>query len=297
MKKTTDSIHFWNPYTSCVEEEEIYGERFLRFAYETQLGRFFLWALVKRAFFSKWYGSRMDAPKSAEKIEPFIKEYGIDMDDYLVPEGGFRHFNDFFYRELAPGARPIEDTEVVIPADGRHLAIPELGKETWLYAKGFQFRLETLLAGTDFVDTWQGGAALISRLCPVDYHRFHAPVSGRISKVIDLEGPLFSVSPIALRRDIDYLLTNKRKLVVIESAEIGTVAFIPLGATCVGSIELGVEAGDVVSKGQELGYFRFGGSCVISLFAKDRLKFAEKFDSSCQREMELYERMGRALSR
>ncbi|MEM9026556.1 MAG: phosphatidylserine decarboxylase, partial [Verrucomicrobiota bacterium] len=206
-----------------------------------------------------------------------------------------RNFNHFFYRKLSEGARPIAEVDAVFPADGRHLGIPEIGRESWLYAKGFQFRLETLLAGTDFLNTWRGGAGIISRLCPVDYHRFHAPVSGRVSAIIDLEGPLFSVSPIALRRNIDYLLTNKRKLVVIESPQVGRVGFIPVGATCVGSIVLSEEVGREVEKGQELGYFRFGGSCVITLFERGQICLGGKFIEAQEREMELYERMGRSL--
>ncbi|MEM7672525.1 MAG: phosphatidylserine decarboxylase [Verrucomicrobiota bacterium] len=295
MKKSAEPIRFWNPYTAKVEEEDVYGERFLRFAYETPLGRVFLGALVKRAFFSKWYGWKMDQPGSVDKVERFIRDYGIEMSDYTVPEGGFRHFNDFFYRKLSEGSRPIAEGDAVFPADGRHLGIPEIGRESWLYAKGFQFRLETLLAGTDFLNTWRSGAGLISRLCPVDYHRFHAPVSGRVSAIIDLEGPLFSVSPIALRRNIDYLLTNKRKLVVIESPQMGRVGFIPVGATCVGSIVLSEEVGCEVEKGQELGYFRFGGSCVITLFEKGQIRLGGKFVEAQEREMEVYERMGRSL--
>ncbi|MGB0372653.1 MAG: phosphatidylserine decarboxylase [Opitutales bacterium] len=293
---SAEPIKYWNPYTSRVEDEEVYGEGFVRFAYETSLGRFFLWALVKRAFFSHWYGRKMDRATSAEKVDPFIQQYDIEMGDYVTPEGGFAHFNDFFYRALAPGARPIAESKAVFPADGRHIGIQEIGSETWLYAKGFQFKLATLLAGTELENVWKGGTGVISRLCPVDYHRFHSPVSGKVVSIMDLEGPLFSVSPIALRRNIDHLLTNKRKIVVIDSPEMGRVAFIPVGATCVGSIVLGVKEGDTIGMGSELGYFRFGGSCVITLFEEGRVNLRSDFASAHCQELELYERMGASLS-
>ena len=292
----SEPIQVWNPYTSKIEEETIYGEGFLRFAYENPVGRCMLWAFVKRALFSKWYGWRMDQPASAQKVDPFIRDYGIEMSEYLEPEGGFAHFNEFFYRKLAPGARPIAGGSAIFPADGRHIAIPVIGEESWVYAKGHRFRLETLLAGTAYEKLWQGGSALISRLCPVDYHRFHAPVSGRCVHVQDLDGPLFSVSPIALRRRLDYLLSNKRRLVVFETEAMGRVAVIPLGATCVGSIETSVECGQEVEKGADIGYFRFGGSCVITLFEAGMLDFRSEFENAHSRDMELYERMGNSLS-
>lgn len=290
-----EPIEFWNPFTQSVEQEHVYGEGFLRWIYETYPGRCVLAAWVKRAFFSSWYGRQMDHPKSKSKIEPFIKDYDIDMDDYVVPKGGYRHFNDFFYRTLAQGARPLAESGAVFPADGRHLLISEIGKEAWLYAKGHRFHLETLLCGTGYERTWAGGAALISRLCPVDYHRFHTPVSGVCEAVVDLEGPLYSVSPIALRRSVDYLLVNKRRLIVLDSESHGRVAFIPVGATCVGSIITNVRPGDMISRGDELGYFRFGGSCVITLFERGAINFKEDLHTALGQNLELYDRMGRSL--
>ena len=287
-----DPIEFWNPDTQMLEQEHIYGEGFLRFAYEHPAGKFLLWALVKRALFSKWYGSRMDAPKSAKKVVPFIADYGIEMSEYVTPPEGFAHFNDFFYRKLAEGARPIADSSVVFPADGRHWAIPEIGKETALYVKGQTFDLKTLLAGTGYETNWMGGVGLISRLCPVDYHRFHAPVSGVVESVQDIGGPLYSVSPIALRKNIDYLLTNKRRIIVLTTESLGKVAFIPVGATCVGSINTDSKVGDSVTQGDELGYFRFGGSCVITLFERGAGAFTNTFDGAFERNVELYAQMG-----
>jgi phosphatidylserine decarboxylase len=77
---------------------------------------------------------------------------------------------------------------------------------------------------------------LISRLCPSDYHRFHFPVSGIPSEAKLVNGSLYSVSPIALRRNIRYLVMNKRVITLIEAPEFGTVAMIEVGATNVGSI-------------------------------------------------------------
>ena len=84
--------------------------------------------------------------------------------------------------------------------------------------------------------TFAAGSMLISRLCPVDYHRFHFPVGGLPGPSQRIDGWLYSVSPIALRRNLRYLIANKREITVINSPEFGQVAMIEVGATNVGSI-------------------------------------------------------------
>ena len=252
-------IQFFNRYTEAIESESIYGESYLRWTYENPFGRLALWLLVKRSLFSAWYGWRMDRPTSRNKIEPFIEEYRISMVDYGQGPEGYRTFNEFFYRKLGPGARPVaEDEEVVaLPADGRHLAIPDLSKVERIYAKGQSFDLQGFLGSAEQAERFAGGSMVISRLCPVDYHRFHSPVGGRLNRIEQIPGPLYSVSPIALRNRMSYLWSNKRVLALIETENLGMVAFVPIGATCVGRIHMTLQEGGRLSKGSELGYFAF----------------------------------------
>ena len=122
----------------------------------------------------------MDRLTSRNKVEPFIEQYRIAMDDYRQASEGYRTFNEFFYRKLEPGARPIAENEGVVafPADGRHLAIPDLSKVERIYAKGQSFDLPGFLGSAERAERFTGGSMVISRLCPVDYHRFHSPVEG-----------------------------------------------------------------------------------------------------------------------
>ncbi|MCH2615167.1 MAG: archaetidylserine decarboxylase, partial [Opitutales bacterium] len=259
-------IQFYNRYTQAIESESIYGESYLRWTYESPFGRLALWLLVKRSLFSAWYGWRMDRLTSRNKVEPFIEKYRIAMDDYRQGPEGYRTFNEFFYRELGPGARPIAGNEdvVALPADGRHLAIPDLSKVERIYAKGQSFDLPGLLGSAEQAERFTGGSMVISRLCPVDYHRFHSPVEGRLTQIERIPGPLYSVSPVALRNRMSYLWRNKRAMALIETRNLGMVAFVPIGATCVGRIHMTVHEGCRLSKGSELGYFAFGGSCVAT---------------------------------
>lgn len=280
-----------------MESESIYGESYLRWTYENPFGRLALGLLVKRSLFSAWYGWRMDRPTSRDKVEPFIEQYRIAMDDYRQAPEGYRTFNEFFYRELGPGARPIaEDEDVVaLPADGRHLAILDLSRVERIYAKGQSFDLPGFLGSTERAERFACGSMVISRLCPVDYHRFHSPVEGRLTQIEQIPGPLYSVSPIALRNRMSYLWSNKRVIAVIETQNLGMVAFVPIGATCVGRIHMTVQEGVRLSKGSELGYFAFGGSCVATIFEKGRVQLAEDLISHSANSTEVYAKMGDKL--
>jgi phosphatidylserine decarboxylase len=293
----TYPIQFYNRYSETVESESIYGESYLRWTYENPLGRLALWLLVKRSLFSNWYGWRMDRPGSREKIGPFIKRYEIDMDDYQRNAEAFKTFNEFFYRELKPGARPIAVGEdvVTLPADGRHLAIPDLATVERIYAKGQSFDLTAFLGRADLANRFADGSMVISRLCPVDYHRFHAPVSGKVASIEAIQGPLYSVSPIALRNRLSFLWNNKRVLTLIETESLGTVAFVAIGATCVGRIHMSISENEDLSKGDELGYFAFGGSCVATIFEKDRIELAADLLRQSANSREVYAKMGDVL--
>ena len=115
----------------------------------------------------------------------------------------YRTFNEFFYRALKPEARPITAGEAVavFPADGRHLVFPNVDAVEGFYVKGAKFTLAELLGDGALAAEFAGGAMLISRLCPVDYHRFHFPVAGTPGDARLINGWLYSVSPVALRRN------------------------------------------------------------------------------------------------
>jgi phosphatidylserine decarboxylase precursor len=383
----SDPITYFDRYDRTLKTERIYGERWLRWAYEQPVGRFAVWLLIRRAFFSRWYGARMNKRYSDLRILSFIAEYDVDVREFVKSPFDYKTFNEFFYRALKPEARPIAPgAEVaVLPADGRHLAFPDVEAADGFYVKGVKFTLAELLGeggaaaqakpihaapvsasedgavsvpppsaanataepmadpvsasegpGTAASQTkpdqtnaghaqattspgeasvppappsppiptpfpaglaqkFAGGSMLISRLCPSDYHRFHFPVSGTPSETWLLNGWLYSVSPIALRRNLGYLVENKRMLTLIESPEFGTVAQIEVGATNVGTIRQFFEAGRPVQKGEEKGLFAFGGSCVITLFERGRIAFDPDLVASSGRQIEVYARMGDRL--
>jgi phosphatidylserine decarboxylase len=290
-------IEFYNRYSRQLETEQIYGEKWLRFAYENPVGGAFVWLLAKRRFFSAYFGWRMSRRYSAAKVLPFILDYNLDHTEYAKSPLLYKTFNEFFYRALKPEARPIAEGErlAVLPADGRHLAFPDVDAADGFYVKGAKFTLTELLGDAALAEKYLGGSMLISRLCPVDYHRFHFPAAGMPGEPRLINGWLYSVSPIALRRNIRYLVENKRVLTLLETPAFGTVAILEVGATNVGSIKQSHGPGRAVAKGEEKGYFKFGGSCVITLFQRGRIHFETDLVTQSAQHIETYAKMGDRL--
>jgi len=294
-------IRFYNRYTGKIQTEKVFAEGWLRFAYENPAGRFLSWALFRRALFSRFYGVKMNKRVSALRILPFIAKYDIDSDEFAKSPFDYKTFNEFFFRALKPGVRPIApgDRVAVFPADGRHLAFQDVTQAPGFYVKGATFTLAELLgeaklppAEQTLASTFAEGSMLISRLCPVDYHRFHFAVSGTPEESRRIDGWLYSVNPIALRRNLRYLLANKREVTVIDSPQFGKVVMIEIGATNVGSIRETFMAGRPVAKGDEKGMFAFGGSCVVTIFQKNRIRFDADIVAQSAQHLETYAKMG-----
>lgn len=288
------AIQFHNRYSGQIEEEAIYGEKWLRWSYETAPGRFLLNTLVRRPFFSKLYGRAMDKPSSRVRIEPFIEKYGVAKSEFQEKPGAFATFNDFFYRRLKPESRPVTPGEKIAtaPADGRHFGYQDLSKVPGFIAKGQRFDLRKFLDDEALAERYSDGSALISRLCPVDYHRYHFPCAGLPGKPRLINGWLYSVNPVALRRNIRYLIDNKRSYCLLDSPVFGSVLYAEIGATCVGSLVNTYVPGQRVEKGAEKGYFKFGGSCTILLFEKGRIRLDSDLIENSGRYLETYVRMG-----
>jgi len=293
---TVDSIRYYNRHTGTHETEEIYGEGFLRWAYGNPLGNLSLHAFVKRPAFSKWYGWRMSKPESAQRVLPFIAKYGLNPDDFAETPRSFRSFNEFFFRKLKTAARPIDAAPVVFPADGRHLGFPDISAIDSFFVKGQRFDLAGLLDNAALAAKYAKGSLVLSRLCPVDYHRFHFPAAGTPSETRLINGPLFSVSPIALARNLSYLWTNKRTLTELKTEDFGTILLLEIGATCVGTIQQTFTPGQPVAKGAEKGYFAFGGSSTITIFEPGAVTLATDLLEHSARQTELYARVGSALA-
>lgn len=296
QSRAVEPVRYFNRQTGSVETEQIYGEYWLRLAYEHPCGTI-LRRIIKRPFFSAWYGWRMNRPSTREKIAPFIAEYGLDPTEFADDPESFGSFNEFFFRKLKPEARPLDATpnSVVFPCDGRHLGFADISKIDGVFVKGQRFDLPALLGSEELAKTYSQGSLVLSRLCPVDYHRFHFPAAGTPDQSTLLNGPLFSVSPLALRKNLRFLWENKRVLTKIETSDFGTILFLEIGATNVGSIHQTYPPGEPVERGAEKGYFAFGGSSTITIFEPGAITLADDLLEQSSQQLELYTTMGSYL--
>jgi phosphatidylserine decarboxylase len=290
-------IQFYNRTTGEVETEVVYGEQWLRWILFNPFGQIALHAVAKRAWFSRWYGWRMNSTGSASRVKPFIEQYNIAESEHVKTANEFTSFSDFFYRKLKPEARPVDaaDDSAVFPADGRHLGFAKASAVEGVFVKGQRFNLSKLLGDQKLAERFADGAAVFSRLCPVDYHRFHFPVAGIPGEARLINGPLYSVNPLALRDRLSILWENKRFITEIESEQFGIVLMLEIGATNVGSVNHTFVPTRPVAKGEEKGYFAFGGSATLTLFEPGRVKLDEDLLEQSAQQRELYAKVGDRL--
>ncbi len=292
-----DGISYINRYSGEVEQEKVLGEKAIRWIYGTSLGRLSLHALVKRACFSKLLGWLKNCPSSKNDIAPFVEAFGINMDESVKSLDEFTSFNDFFYRKLKPNARPICGVgQVSLPADARHSAWQNAAEITSVFVKGQSFDLPALLGSKELAERYAEGAVVLSRLCPVDYHRFHFPLAGVPEAAVRIDGPLASVSPYCLAQNLSWLWTNKRELTILHTDEAGDVLLLAVGATGVGSIFQTYESGQSVAKGAEQGYFAFGGSTVMTFFLPNKVRIADDLLANTANGFETFARQGDSLA-
>ncbi len=263
-------ITIWNRQKQRAEIEKVYGDGFVKALYETKLGLFIENYFLSSARFSKIYGSFQSSVLSKRKIPEFIKNFSIPMEDYENVD--YKNFNDFFIRRFKVGKREFIANESVLPAfaEARYSAYASLDDSIQFPVKGSLLNINTLLQSEKTAKHFIGGPAFIARLCPVDYHRFHFPDEGKVISSYSVHGKLHSVNPIALAVNENIFLRNERQVSILETKNFGLLAYIEVGALCVGRIVQSYSSDQSFSRGEEKGYFLFGGSTVILVGEKGK---------------------------
>lgn len=238
--------------------------------------------LEKDTDFQQWVhrfvddlGMFLDTPESAQGLETFFADPRYRVDDYIVAPSGWMTYNQFFARHIKPGKRPIaglcDNSIIVSPADSVFIGKWKIDENSMITTKGFRWSVLELLEGSSYRDRFVGGTLMQSYLSPYDYHRYHAPVSGVVKETRKIQGKVVlnvykkENGTLAVRDELGYQFTQERGLIVIESP-VGLVAVMPVGMGIVSSVNLTVDKDATLTKGEELGFFAFGGSDVIILF-------------------------------
>lgn len=238
--------------------ESVMGDGALRFAYETLLGRTLWPVLFGSKIISSVLGRRYDSPKSKKDIATLASIPGCQPEEAEKPMADYGSFNEFFTRRLKPGTRPIGEG-VVSPADGRLMLYLNADADRPFPLKGAMRSLRTVF---DLQAPSGKYDIAVIRLAPVDYHRFHFPCACTTPEPVKVvPGQYHSVNPIALVRRPDVYADNERQILKCQAA-FGNFWLVDVGAFGVGTI-VQTYTGEKHDKGDEKGYFKFGGSTVI----------------------------------
>src|SRR5499425_505094 len=227
------------------------------------------------------WGQFLDTPASASGIPSFVARPNYNIGDYFVGPSGWLTFNQFFAREVKPGKRPIaeprNDRVIVSPADSTFAGAWDIDANSKVTVKGVSWPIAKLLDGSPYQDAFKNGIYTHSFLNVDDYHRYHVPVAGEIKEVRKIQGRVY----VNLIRNADgslgvidgdtYQYNQERGLIVIDSPEVGLVAVLPVGIGFVSSVNLTPEVGARLQKGDEFGFFLFGGSDIVMLFQNKKV--------------------------
>ena len=265
--------------------------------YKTAFGRFLLKPLVSRRV-SQLAGAFLDRPCSRFLIPLFVRKNQIDLSEYETE--GWNSFNDCFSRKIKAGMRRMSTSPSVLaaPCDGLLRAYP-IQDGTVLPVKESRYTIASLLRSEKLAKRFDGGTCLVFRLCVNHYHRYSYIESGEKSRNVFIPGVLHTVRPVALR-ERPVFTENCREYTLIRTENAGTILQMEVGAMLVGRI-VNLQQEAQVKRGQEKGYFAYGGSTIIVLLQKNRAVLSEQIMSASGRGEEtpvkLGEKIGTILDR
>ena len=239
--------------------------------------------------FARDWGAYLDTFESAAHVDSFRTNPAFRWGDYMPPPSGYLTFNQFFARHVKPGRRPVDspcdDRVLVAPADARFVGQWPIADDSTIVVesgtlslKGLRWSLEQLLADSPYAARFAGGVVTHSALRTFDYHRWHAPAAGTVLETRVIQGRAWldvkvettevdgrAVKRIEAVEGTGYQFMQTRGLVVLDTAA-GLIACLPVGMAQVSSIVITAEPGVELRKGEEMGYFQFGGSDFVMVF-------------------------------
>jgi phosphatidylserine decarboxylase len=222
-------------------------------------------------------------------IRRFVAAYGVNLDEAARGIGEFESFNDFFTRELKPGARPLADAAkfILSPADGAVSQLGSIAGGRIIQAKGRDYSVAEILGGgAEDAARFEGGRFITIYLSPKDYHRVHMPARGTLAKTSYIPGDLFSVNT-ATAEGVDRLFARNERLSCRFDGPDGHFASIMVGAMIVAGIDTVwpnqfrthadapvhedfAQQGRSFAAGDEMGRFYLGSTAVL-LFEPGRV--------------------------
>ncbi|MFT6407722.1 MAG: phosphatidylserine decarboxylase [Arenicella sp.] len=301
---SSKEISYFSRPTQSMETELVYGDSAIKFIYDNSFGQI-LAPLIASKPVSQLYGCFQDWSISSNKVAPFVEKFDIDLSMYKSgsisaekKENSYKSFNEFFIREFEANKRAFVDDQDKMPAfcEARYFGHQAISSDVKIPVKGKLLNSKDLLGGSKWSETFAGGPLLIARLCPVDYHRYHYPLSGETLDSFQIKGQYHSVNPIALSSKPEIFIINERRASILETEKFGKLAYIEVGAAMVGKIIQSHDEATSHNKGDEKGYFLFGGSTVILLGEKGKWSPSEDIQRNTKDGVETYLHLGEEVA-
>ena len=265
---------------------------FLNFLYNTFIGRLFLKLLITRSI-SVMVGLFMNSRLSKCLIKRFIDKNDINVFEY--DDRKYRSYNDFFTRKVISYKRPINASKDVLisPCDSKLLAY-KITKDLTLNIKNSYYSINSLVED-DILEDYIGGDALVFRLSTDNYHRYCYIDSGSKGKNYKIKGVFHTVQPISLER-YNFYNTNSREWTILNTNNFGKVIQVEIGALCIGKIKNAHET-HIFKRGEEKGYFEFGGSTIVLLFKKNTIKLDDDIYNNSKENIETIVKYGERIGK
>ena len=276
-----------------VTVEENDQDKLLRHLYNDRGGRLCLRVLVS-PWISKMAGRLLNTGFSARFVGDFVEKNRIDLS--ICEKQKFSSWNDFFTRRLRQGERSVDEREKVLvsPCDGK-LSVYRIDKNSRFWIKDTEYTVEQLLRNKSLAERYLGGYALVFRLTVDDYHHFCYPADGKKSDNVVVPGIFHTVNPVA-NEVYPIYRENAREYTLLKTEKFGTVLMMEVGAMMVGKITNVEKKSVSVKKGQEKGWFEFGGSTIILLLQHGKVRLDYDLIENTENGYETVVRMGERIS-
>ena len=274
---------------------EIKEDKTTLFLYKTFIGRIILKIITLRLI-SKIIGLFLSTRLSKFIISIIIKKNNIDMSEYV--ETKYKSFNDFFTRNIKQEKRNIElNKNILISPCDANLSVYRINKDNKFNIKGSSYSINELLKDNISKD-YLNGYICIFRLCVDNYHHYCYIDNGYKSANNYIQGILHTVRPIALKKYNIYH-QNSREWSILHTENFGDVIQIEIGALLVGKI-VNHHSNYQFQKGEEKGYFEYGGSTICLLFKKNTIRIEDDILNNTKNDIETTvkygERIGKKIS-
>ncbi len=242
----------------------IESSKTLNFFYDTLIGRIILKPFISKRF-NNLMAKYMNSKYSLKRVDKFIDKNDINVYEYSKQK--YTSYNDFFIRKVAQGKRPINAHKNVFisPCDSK-LTVYKINDDLTLKIKDSYYSVDTLV-DKEIMNEYKDGYALVFRLSTDNYHRYCYIDSGSKGKNIHIDGVFHTVQPLALKH-YNFYKTNTREYTVLNTNNFDKVIEVEIGAMGIGKIVNNHEEYNF-KKGEEKGYFEFGGSTIVLLIKKD----------------------------